>query len=1017
VAALLGAVSVPAARAAPTVAIFSDPGFPYFSAPYLSGPDVQAWFARLGVTADLLSAGDLADPRVFRIGRYGVLIHLYGNTFPEAAAGNLRRFRQYGGGIVSAGVPFCHPCRQTGAAGWQWVASAGDAAEVTAEAAHSGSCGAKLAKGGPGWSGLVQQTRIPAVAGETFTLGGWAKTRDTSGGPQADALLLRSFDAGGNFLGQAGPDLPPPGGDWTFVSAQVTTPPGTAEVDTIVALWKPPATVWLDDLALVRGELTPAATNLLPNASFEQLGGEWKDLGHTPYFGHDQMGTGGFYGSGDMGTDLVYHAGADPMKLAVLGWSRWGQVYPSGATARTQALDPRTLPPGDEVTPIVEVSDAAGAWPAVAVVRHRCAEFPGAIDVWAGVSLFSYGGGYLQEQLAQVELYGRGALYILHEKGALPGYAALLRRADAAYRASRPGRLSAPVGTRRSRDGVFPKSAAPARHIVAADVSRLPLDQQLALVSLEGVINGRQPRLYLITDRPGMVAKPTPQERWLEWLRERGDVAEVERVADPWSLTARWPNEIRGMIITDPDLPASVNVATMMCGLEGAIMASPTLAQRLKLPVVADLRGRWKTNVAAYEWAIADLWPKLNHDFVAMMWPGWVFPRDYIIAHQGFCFWITGVRDAVPGVGSPLQEAALMSRLLAKAPVNIGTIGAPWAGDLVGIQEAPGVGLLSEYGKFMVWSAETGNLSVHSGTRRRALRHEVPPPPALDRSKVYLSFMVSDGDAPINWCSFFLTNYWDDPARGTFPLAWSFGPTGLDLMPDVMDYYYRKAGPNDAFVCACSGVGYCYPEAYASRYDHPDRVFDGFLDLTRQYMERTDERGLWTHSAGEDTLRRYAAALPAAEYFLPDYGLQPDTTVANANSLVGGVPAFHAVCGFDPKGGPERARELLLADIRRFTPTTRPAFLNAFVQCYPVSPTLLKQVLDELGPEYVPVLPEHLAALYRQAQTPWASPQAPASTRPKTGDRPEWSALKPNARGVCCITSVAGALASAHNGL
>jgi hypothetical protein len=74
------------------------------------------------------------------------------------------------------------------------------------------------------------------------------------------------------------------------------------------------------------------------------------------------------------------------------------------------------------------------------------------------------------------------------------------------------------------------------------------------------------------------------------------------------------------------------------------------------------------------------------------------------------------------------------------------------------------------------------------------------------------------------------------------------------------------------------------------------------------------------------------------------------------------------VCGFDPKGDSDRARELMVEGIRKFTPKTRPGFLNAFVQCYPASPTMLKQVLDELGPDYVPVLPEHLAQLYLEAQ-------------------------------------------------
>jgi len=965
------AFAMPAAVPGPAIAIFSDSDFPYFCAPPgLTGPDMQAWFTRLGLRADLLDSNALADPQRFSAEKYAALIHLYGNTFPEDAADNLRRFHQSGGSLISAGVPFCHPCRRTGVADWAWVTGAKDQAEVTAEAAHSGKWGIKIAKGSPGWSGLQQIARIPAKPGETFTLGGWAKTLDTGGGPQADALLLRYWDAGGRFLGQEGPSLPSPGGDWSFVSANVTTPPQTAAVDVILVLWKPPATVWIDDVVLVRGQL-PAGSpvspvgNLLPNPGFEQPGGDWKDLGHVEFFGHDRLGTGGFYTSAGPRGELLYHADADPLSLAALDWPRWQRLYRDGALGATQALNPASLPPEDKVVPIVEFRDPAGTWPVITLIRHGCPQFAGAVDVWAGAALFA--SGDLDAVLAQREVFGRAALYALRQRGITPA-ADLLARADRFYRASALPAGIIPHTAQRGFDGVFPKCPLPARKLCVVDASALPLDEKLALVSLQGVINARQPRLYLVTDRTDAKSgSPTVEERWLDWMKARGDIAEIERMSDPWSLLKRWKDEIRGAVITDPDLPTSVNIATMICGLDHAVMVSPELARRLRLPVIADLRGRWHTNVAAYEWAIANLWPRLNHNLLGIMYPEWVRPRDYLIAQKAFCFWITGAKDARPGVASPLEETAVISRLLAEAPVNIGVLGAPWAGDGVGIQEGPGVTLLSTYAKFLSWSAETGNLSVHSGTQPPQFRRELPPAPPLDRTKVYLSFMVSDGDAPINWYSFFLTRYWDDPVHGRFPLAWSLGPTTYDLMPDLMDYYYHKAGPNDTFVCACSGVGYCYPGPYASRYEHPDRVFKGFLDLTGQYMRRLDERGLWTHSADSERLRRYAAGLPGLQYFLPDYGLQPDTTPANATVTVDGVPAFHAIAGFDPKGDSDRALELIVSDIRRNTPPQRPAFLNAFVQCYPCSPTVLQQVLDQLGPDYVPVLPEHLATLYKTA--------------------------------------------------
>ncbi len=976
--ALVALAAGPGAAAAPGVAIFSSPGFPYFAAPGLTGPDLQAWFAALGLPADLIDEEALADPARFNADRYAALICLYGNTFPEVAGDNLRAFHQRGGSLISPGVPFCHPCLRSGAAGWNWVGNDADERHLTPAAAHSGALGVKIVKHSPGWSGLQQTARIPAGPGETFTLGGWARTLATSADLSPDALLLRFWDRGGAFLGQEGPALPPPGGDWTFVSKPVTTPPGTVAVDVILVLWKSPAAVCLDDVSLTRGARPdPGAQNLLPNPGFERRGGDWEDLGHVSWFGHDKLGTGGFYTPVGGRGELIYHAENDPLSLAALDWPRLQRQYREGVLGISQALDPASLPPTDKVVPVVEFRDAVGTWPLIALIRHGCPEFKGATDVWAGVALFC--GGGVDALFAQREVFGRAALLALKERGAVPDAAALMRRADAAYLTTLPPRDLTPRPASLDSPDVFPKSPRPARKLAVVDAAFVPQDEKLAFASLQGVINATLPRLYVINDRYGIEGgQPCVEERWLQWLKARGDVDEIERIADPWSLIGRWRDEVKGAVITDPDLPATVNIATMLCGLEGAVMLSPRLAKEHPLPVIADLRGRWHTNVDAYRWAIEKLWPRLNHHFFGLMWPDWVRPRDYLIAHKAFCFWITGSADAQPGVASPLEETALMARLLGEAPVNAGFVGAPWAGEGVGIQEGPGVTLLSEYGKFLAWSAETGNLSVHSGTPPPQFRRPMNPPPPLDRTKVYLSFMVSDGDAPINWYSFFLTRYWDDPQRGRFPLAWSLGPTAYDLMPDVMDYYYRKAGTNDTFVCACSGVGYCYPGPYASRYDHPERVFAGFLDLTRRYMSRLDERGVWTHSADAERLSRYAAALPGLQYLLPDYGRAPDTTADNAASLVlgptgmsglpaGGVPSFRAIATFDAKGDSARALELLVSDIRQYTPKRRPAFLNAFVQCYPCSPTLLRQVLDQLGPQYVPVLPEHLAALYREA--------------------------------------------------
>jgi hypothetical protein len=518
-------------------------------------------------------------------------------------------------------------------------------------------------------------------------------------------------------------------------------------------------------------------------------------------------------------------------------------------------------------------------------------------------------------------------------------------------------------------DGLFPKSPTPARELVVADLRHASLEEQILLTSLQGLVNRTQPRLYFILNSfPGA---PSPDERWLTWLQERGDIDSVRRVEEPLSLLDEFREAYRGVVVTDPFVPATTNVATMVAATEDLLVAPPHVARVLKLPVRRNLQGRWRTNAEAMQWAVDELWPKLNHHVLAYNAPDWPYLIDYLVAHKAFSFWISGPVDGGPPAGAPLAEQFVIERLLAKAPPNVGCLGAPYNGVGVGIGEGPGVSLLTRYGKFLAWSAQNANLSVHSGTsphRRSPLLKEGGQGgrKPLDPDKVYVTLLVSDGDAPVNWYSFFAARYWDDPLRGTFPLTWSVGPSVYDLLPDLVDHYYSRANGTDCFVAACSGAGYCYPDAFASQYADSDAVFGSYLKLTDHAVRRLDLHGVWTHTASG---ARLAAFAPSIAFMLPDYGRLPTTTAQNANEVLAGhVPIFRALTTFSPSLGEAATRQLMLDDIRRYTPAGRPGFIHVFVQCYPWTPTKLREVLDELGPEYVPVRADHLAELYLQSQ-------------------------------------------------
>ncbi|HZT43186.1 MAG TPA: GxGYxYP domain-containing protein [Chthonomonadaceae bacterium] len=535
-----------------------------------------------------------------------------------------------------------------------------------------------------------------------------------------------------------------------------------------------------------------------------------------------------------------------------------------------------------------------------------------------------------------------------------------IRRAEPAVPSGLPKDL--PYVPTPRRTDLFPRSAPPASTLSVFDLSRQPPDEQLMLFSLQGLVNRTRPQLYVLFN-------PTDAQ-WLAWMRKRGWVRHTQTVASPEALLTRFHSDYRGVIVTDPQLPATKNVATMLAGVENGLVVSPRLEKQLRLPVLADLRGRWYTNVAAYQWAFDHLWPRLSHAVIACSYPDHLGLRDYLVENKVFIFWLSGPIDGARPYADPQAEVRLMERLFARMPANIPVMSYPWAGKDVGIGEGPGVTLFAEFGKFLVGSIDCTNLSVHSGIRLASLKqHAAPPPPALQPNKIYVSFVISDGDnLPVLTAS----NYpqlWTNRVRGRFPVGWTVSPSASMLIPDIVDYYYATATPNDTFLGAVSGIGYTYPDSYGLRYRASDRprVFDGFLDLTRAYMDRMDLKDLWVMNVTRPELfRLYAERIPSLQALFPDYGRRvadyEDATYPTARR----VPVFHALTNWADGLPRDQQIASVVSQIRALTPPTRPAFLHLFVLNWFADLPMLQEILSRLGPDYVPVRPDHLATLYRE---------------------------------------------------
>ncbi|MBO0721933.1 MAG: hypothetical protein J2P41_14005 [Blastocatellia bacterium] len=150
----------------------------------------------------------------------------------------------------------------------------------------------------------------------------------------------------------------------------------------------------------------------------------------------------------------------------------------------------------------------------------------------------------------------------------------------------------------------------PPQDLEAADLSSLSSEQQALLVTLQGIVNRRRPRLYFYwgTDATNRA-----------WLPNLNVPYQVN--SDPWSLIERHRREISGAVIYDLNQPDTVNLATNIAGLKGGVIATADLAQSLDLPVLDDLRGRFSNKLEAYQWALSELWPKMTNRLLTAIGP------------------------------------------------------------------------------------------------------------------------------------------------------------------------------------------------------------------------------------------------------------------------------------------------------------------------------------------------------------------------------------------------------------
>ena len=514
------------------------------------------------------------------------------------------------------------------------------------------------------------------------------------------------------------------------------------------------------------------------------------------------------------------------------------------------------------------------------------------------------------------------------------------------------------------------------------DMTRQPAnaddyDEVAALASMQGIINRDKPILYINNDGYGRpkywLDIMSKDGRWLEGV-ERKTITDLD---DVYRLAA---GKLKGAVIWDPEVPASINVATTIAGVEDAVVFSPRMAekylQKWNLPVVKDLRGMFTGRETgskkndAYRWAIREYIDKgkcsphflcLYTDSFFDRQPGqiaYLILRDWAVKNRAFTYDLSPWGDEIPGddpnqpLGTDLATyhlvlAATLEQSAGKQMTEVAGFfnfqkysnmpGHPSQHDPVPT-EWETVYLISPYNCYQNTATEfCYNQSFHCHAPRKPLKQSRPSAKRSPENKSYIAILMADYDSAFPLYNF-LPNHWNDKVRGELPLAWGINPNLIETYPDVISYFYETATPKDNFVADASAAGYM----------NPNRVQQQYLPLFIQHNKSFYNQADMTISGMVlDWDQPRDDVKDAFTSFSPDgYA----TIVADLHGGAGKPPRPHVwkgmpivqLLGADPNSPEYTAGEIYKAVKER--PTNEPGFY--YFRCVWVSPTQVKASLD-----------------------------------------------------------------------
>ncbi len=486
------------------------------------------------------------------------------------------------------------------------------------------------------------------------------------------------------------------------------------------------------------------------------------------------------------------------------------------------------------------------------------------------------------------------------------------------------------------------------------DLRTLPSTSLLSISSLVGLVNRGSAKVYLVQNDDDEF-----------WLREVDPALPRVNVAVPdgdplASLLTAYREQLKGLVIYDPRLPATINVATTLASLREGLVVSPAQAEALqaepyRLPLLADLRNyAWQTSVQAYAWAYEHLLPECSTALVAGLHPEICGSlRPLLVTHRVFTCWLDARKFWPDTWQNWLSERCLLKRILARFPPGATHLG--WF-----ISEPFGIRLTSPAALLTLASDHSTNLEVWStlpapSAPTTTSEPEATPAPQADTT--YLSFTISDGDN-LQYCQHRMLHMWQSPVRGTLPLGWTITPALGQTMPALAAFYRRTASVHDEFIAGPSGVAYMLPSHW------PQAYRQDFLRLTAEAMREMQLSLLQVLDSGTWFSMKFLSA-GLQKLFVKQLGASGLRGIFSGSG--NGSPSWQ-MCEQVPiyqnlglALDAARAQRLIEQAAR-----SGARFINIYIFAWKIAPEDLATIVKQLGPSFTVVTPGHLLHLITQ---------------------------------------------------